>query len=129
LAIDLHRGAQGEKPCLGPPAERLPRPFRPADRPHQNGVDRLRAFERRRRDGIAGRIDRGAAEGRLLDLQIERGGRIEMIDDAAAFGGDLRADAVAGKQQEGSSQGRRLPLGSSRAAAPPTHGRAASRAS
>ena len=94
VRVDVELAAQADEALLGPhgPAVELGC----ADRAHEDGVGLPGGRQRLRWEGIAGRMDRGAAEEMLLQLEIER----ELGQDAGRCGRDLRPDPVAGKEDD-----------------------------
>ena len=82
-------------------------PLRSADGPEQHRIRRAAGSERRRGQRVAVAVDRGAAEGKLLEIELVAKARGEGSQAQQGGGDDLGPDAIPGKYRDARSHARR----------------------
>src|SRR6185312_1871338 len=94
VRVDVERAPEPDQPRFG--ASRAALPLWAADGAEEHRVGAAARLERLGRERVSGRVDRGAADQPLLDLDLDR----QQLEDAHRLGGHLRADPVAGETDD-----------------------------
>jgi len=98
---------RARRPCSGSHLGIGSGPLRAADGAEQHGIGAPTQRKRGRRHGLAGGIDGGAAEQRVLEFQGVAEFFCHRSERAHAFGCDLAADTITGQHRNGRPHHRR----------------------
>src|SRR5216117_1038890 len=100
VRVEVQLLAQGEEPALRPSLVRDAVPVGATDGAKEDRVGPSAQLKRAGRQRAPGRVDRGAPDERLLELEADAGPLADRLENPHGLGSDLLPDAVAGEDRD-----------------------------